>query len=1085
MLRFIFGKPKTGKTYRVLGKIKELSLQEKESVLIVPEQASFEAEKNILKELGDSSALFVECASFTRLYDIIGKKIGGIAGTVLKDSHKIVFMNKAIKSVADDLKLWGKYKNSIRFSKTVLDTVGEMKINSVTPEMLRETAEELKPSTLRDKLLDLALIYETYDLLLGEKFIDPADILTKVYENLKNYEFFKGKTVFIDSFKGFTGQQYKIIERILCQAEDVYISITNDPENCEEYSVFSNIRKAVLKIQDIAKGRGVNVAEPIILTENYYKNIGVSSAQLVVAGEKPMETNCENCITVVNSKTDFDEAEFVAGEIRRLVREEGFRFKDFAVIARDSEKYATAFSSACKRNGVNAFFDRKISLSEFPFSVAVKSAIEALNFSTESLLAFHKTGLGTLSFDEISLLENYAFVWCLNGKDWFKEWDMNPEGLTDREIDEKGQKLLEELNNLRLKTIRPIVDFKNNFGDSGKAKATAIVKLFDICEVSKKLNRLKSEYKEICESFYADALNTAYDTFVEILDSLVLCFGEANVSTKEFYDALCLTLSLESVGVIPQTLDEVVFGSADRIRPSKPKVTFILGANQGEFPKSVANAGVFTLKDRKILVEKEIGISDNCLQSAINENFLVYSNLSLASDKLYISYYDSTLSGEEKQPSAFVSEITGKLNVSRVSYPDVGIIPETKQSAFREFCRNLRVNPETAISIKNALADTEFAYNADIVSHDTVKRNDSLTKETAKKLYGNDIYMSATKLDTFNHCHFSYFCKYGLKAKRLESADFNVLQRGTIVHYCLERLIGEHKKAVGELQDDELFALCDGYIEEYLNSVKGFNTVKNAKTDFIIGRISRSLKEVFLSIRDEMKQSDFEPIACELKIGKDGAIPYIRFDYGEGEILLSGSIDRVDSYNGYIRIIDYKTGSKSFKMPDILFGLNLQMLLYLYSIIRGEKFPDTKAAGILYKPSRRDLNGNSLTMNGLLLSDMELVRAMDKEMAGEFVPKFSLTKGGTPKKSSSYINGEDFDYIFDYLEKCMRDTGIKISSGDIAVSPIDGRESKACEYCEYSHICGIEDSFIPTVEKMSNDEVITAIKEEENVDETN
>ena len=1082
MLRFIFGKPLTGKTYTITQKIKELSQSKKEAVLIVPEQASFEAEKNILRELGDSSALFVECASFTRLYDIIGKKIGGIAGTVLKDSHKIVFMNKTIKSVAEDLKLWGKYKNSIRFSKTVLDTVGEMKINSVTPEMLRETAEELKPSTLRDKLLDLALIYETYDLLLGEKFIDPADILTKVYENLKNFEFFKGKTVFIDSFKGFTGQQYKIIERILCQAEDVYISITNDPLNTEEYSVFSNIRKSVSKIQDIAKSRGVKLADPIILTESYYKNKAVSSAVSVIADEKPIEINCEDCVTVVNCKTDFDEAEFTAGEIRRLVREEGYRFKDFVVIARDSEKYATAFSSACKRNGVNAFFDRKITLSEFPFSVAVKSAIEALNFSTESLLAFHKTGLGTLSFDEISVLENYTFVWSLDGNDWFKEWDMNPEGLTDREIDIKGQELLAEINRLRLKATKPIVDFRNNFGDSGLAKATAIVKLFDGCEVPKKLNQMSREYSNICDSFYADALKTAYDTFVEILDSLVLCFGETYVSTKEFYDALCLTLSLESVGIIPQTLDEVVFGSADRIRPSKPKVTFILGANQGEFPKNVANSGVFTLKDRKILVEKEIGISDNCLQSAINENFLVYSNLSVPSEKLYISYYDSTLSGEEKQPSAFVGEIADKLKVSRISYPNANIIPETKQSAFREFCRNLRVNPSTAISIKNALADSEFAYNTDVVSRDTVRRNDSLTNTTAKKLYGRDIYMSATKLDTFNRCHFSFFCKFGLNAKRLESADFNVLQRGTIVHYCIERLVDEHKKSLGMLSDLELFKLCDRYIDQYLSNVKGFNTVKNAKTDFIIGRISRSLKEVFISIRDEMKQSDFEPIACELKIGKDGTIPHIRFDYGEGDILLSGSIDRVDGYNGYIRIIDYKTGRKSFKMPDILFGLNLQMLLYLYSIVRGGEFPNSKAGGILYKPSKRDLNGNSLAMNGLLPADMELVRAMDKEMEGEFVPKFTLTKAGTPKKSNSYIKYEDFESIFDYLEKCMAETGRKISSGDIAVSPINGRESEACKYCEYGHICGIEDSFIPTVETMSNEDVINAIKEDKNAD---
>ncbi len=1082
MLRFIFGKPLSGKTYTVIRKIKELSKAGKEAVLIVPGQASFEAEKEIIRELGDGSSLSVTVTSFTRLYDIIGREIGGIAGTVLKDSHKIVFMSKAVKTVSEDLRLWGKYKSSVSFAKSLLDTVGELKINSVTPKALRATADTLNPSTLKEKLYDLSLIYESYNSLLGEKFIDPADILTKVYHNLKSFELFKDKTVFIDSFKGFTGQQYKIIERIFSQAEDIYISITNDPENCQEYSVFSNVRNTVLKLEALAKSRGVNIAEPIIQGAGYYENNALPLLERVLSGNCLQETDCGDFITLVNCKNDYDEADFVAGEIRRLVRTEGYRYRDFAVIARDSDIYATAFSSACKRNKINTFFDRKISLSRFPFSVAVKSAIEALDFSTEAILAFQKTGLGTLSLDEISQLENYTFIWSLDGKVWLKEWDMSPFGLTDKEIDQEGIEQLREINRLRLLAIKPIKEFKNNFGLSGKEKAEAIIKLFDECEAPKKLNLMWQKYNEISNTFYADALKTAYDVFMEILDSLVLCFGEANVSRKEFYDALNLTLALETVGVIPQTLDEVAFGSADRIRPSGPKVTFILGANQGEFPKRVVNAGVFTLRDRKKLVEEEIAISDNAIESAINENFLVYSNLTGASQKLYICYSECSLSGEEKQPSAFVGEIENKLKIKKLSFPNSNILPETEQAAFRELCRNLINDPITANSIKAALENTEFAESVKVVSNGAVRRCDRLTEETARKLFGKDIYMSATRLDTFNRCHFSYFCRYGLKAERLKTADFNVLQRGTIVHYCLERLINDHKKTVGELSDECLFELCDQYINEYISNVAGFETVQNAKTDFLIGRISRSLREVFLSIRDEMKQSDFEPIACELKIGGEGDIPYIRFPYGEGDIILSGSIDRVDKFDSYIRIVDYKTGSKSFKMPDILFGLNLQMLLYLYSIVRGNSFPNAKVGGILYKPSKRDLNGNSLSMNGLLPADMDLIKAMDKKMEGEFVPKFSLNRDGTPKKSNSYISTEDFETVFDYLERSMEKTGVKISSGDISVSPINGRESDACTYCEYSKICGIEDNFIPQVESMSNGDVINAIKEDENAD---
>jgi ATP-dependent helicase/nuclease subunit B len=271
-------------------------------------------------------------------------------------------------------------------------------------------------------------------------------------------------------------------------------------------------------------------------------------------------------------------------------------------------------------------------------------------------------------------------------------------------------------------------------------------------------------------------------------------------------------------------------------------------------------------------------------------------------------------------------------------------------------------------------------------------------------------------------------------------------------------------------------SLTDEYISDYLDSVKGYRSIENSHSEFLVSRISRSLKEVLLHVAKELMQSDFIPVACELKIGENNSL---NFPFNGGNIFVNGSIDRVDKYDGYIRIIDYKTGSKTFKLPDILFGLNMQMLIYLYAVTRADNLPDNTAAGILYQPSKRDTNDSGMAMNGLLQADEKLIFAMDKSNMGEYVPKLSLNKDGSiSKKSNSFIEAEKFTEIFDYIEKLMAKTGESILSGDISVSPLDGRESPACKYCDYASICGIENREVPRVPDLKLQEVFDNMKED-------
>lgn len=1083
MLNFVLGAPASGKTYTILNKIKELSESGKESVLIVPEQYTFESEREILSLLGDKFSLNVSVLSFSRLCDEIGNISGGIVGKVLGDADKIIFMHRALNSVKNELKLWGKYTRNINFSSTMLDTIGEFKINAITPTDIRNASEKIDSATLKSKLHDIALIYETYDMLTGERFIDPADRLTKLYNRLETTKFFENKTVFFDSFKGFTGQQYKIMERIFAQTKDIYVSLTDNPSVSGEYCIYSNIRKAKEKIIKIANRFSVPLAETLYLTECHSKNKEISNLEKLLSSADVEKTESKDKINLVYAGTIFDEAQFTARTIRKLVRTKGYRFKDFVIISRDMESYEEAVVSALKNNGINCFYDKRMPLSDFPLSVAAISAIEALKFSTESILRFHKTGLGTLTYEEISILENYTYLWNIEGKIWRNIWDMDPRGfISDDTVNEKAEKELENINILREKAIAPLLKFKEEFKGNAKNLSAAIVKLFRNCNIGEKMAAMCESENAATLPYSAELLKSAYNIYMDILDSLVVSFGEADIDIEYFTDTLSVAVNKASVGVIPQCLDQVTFGAADRIRPSRPKVAFILGANQGIFPKTISNSGIFNIIERKNLIESDINIDDNSIYSAIDEDYLVYCNLCCPSEMLYILSHSRSLTGESAEPSAFIDTIKNKLNCNIYFEPNENIneenLPETENTLYSEICRRIQTSSNTAYTLINSAKDTSVEEKIEFINELINETPKEISSDTAKNLYNSNINMSATKFDTFNRCHFSYFCRYGLGAKKLQPADFDVLQRGTIVHFVLERFITVYGKGISELTSEQIEIKTDEFINEYLDSVKGFRSVETARTRFLISRVSRSLKDVVAQISKEFKQSDFEPVACEMKIGRDG-IP-LEFPFDGGKIKINGSIDRVDEFGGYIRIVDYKTGSKTFKLPDILFGLNLQMLLYLYAVIRGRNLPDDKTAGILYMPSKRDLNGNGMAMNGLLSMDSSLSYAMDKSGEGEFIPKLRINKDGTPSKlNKSYIEKEKFSEIFDYIEKIMKKTGEIILNGDINISPLDGRESKACAYCDFASVCGIEDKEVLRVPDLSTDEIFKAMKGDE------
>ena len=231
MLTFITGRASSGKTYETINRAINSAKSGEKVIILVPEQFSFECEKKVLSALGDTMAQNISVLSFSRICDEVDRVTGGVCSRPLKNSDIQILMKKAIGDCADNLTSFKRFKNSDGFAKKMAETVYELKINCISPTDLTDAAGRSKDPVLAVKLKDTAVIFETFCSLITEKYIDPSDKLNILYDKLEGYRFFEGKTVYIDSFDGFTGQQYKIIDRILSQSKDVFITLNYDEKH--------------------------------------------------------------------------------------------------------------------------------------------------------------------------------------------------------------------------------------------------------------------------------------------------------------------------------------------------------------------------------------------------------------------------------------------------------------------------------------------------------------------------------------------------------------------------------------------------------------------------------------------------------------------------------------------------------------------------------------------------------------------------------------------------------------------------------------------------------------------------------------
>lgn len=1087
MLHLIKGRAGSGKTAIIREIISQLSENGgSRPLLLVPEQFSFETERIMLELLGPKNLKNIDIFSFPRMaFSELQKK--GLSNIKTSDNGiKAAIMSEALMQLDGSLNIFSNIRHNSTALSPLVDFCKELKYCCIDSESLTEKLENSTNSFLKNKLTELDLIRNTYEALLTQSYFDDADAVS-VFTNLASENgFFKNKTLFLDGFRDFSKQELECLKLAFSQCDDVYITLCVD-EKVKKFSSLYYMKEFENKLRTIASKTNTAVHELFCKQkENAFAPDISMFEKSLFSTEKLGKVNYNGNIIVAKCSDSENEAVFVANTIKKLLKSGEYRCRDIAVIERANGTYKKSVIDALKRLSIPVFDDSRRPLATETLFINICSALECISkgITTQTLMSYLKTGLTDLSVSEISKLEKYAVIWDLKSSGWQKDFTMHPDGFGN-ELDEKAKVKLEEINLIRKKAVLPLLKLKKDCEEAdGKTIATAVYEFIINSKIKENLFKLTVELDDGGFSVEANRQEYSWNILMNILDTMALLTEEKRYSLKRWYELFMILVASGDMGEIPQGLDEVKVGCADRIRLEKTKVVFLVGVNKDEFPLVNVGSGILTDADRVMLTNLGIEVRPPFEDTVDEERFIAYCAITAASEKLYMTYKCNDGEGGalfKSEIIATVEKIFDNFNTVATSELPAEYFIESEESAFSAFSKNYLYNNEIKSTLK-AYFEEKKEYEGKIDALEILSGNEPFgfkESKNSKKLFGEDIYISASKVESFHNCPFAYFMRYGLGAEPLKEAALDPAQSGTIIHLVMEEILKKYPQAKFiDTPDDELRDAVSSVLKAYLEEKMGGIEEKSERFMKLFYRLVDISMSVIERLKVEFGVGEFAPCDFELRIGGSD-IPAYELPLDEGKVRVTGSIDRVDLMEKdgikYVRVVDYKTGQKEFKLSELFDGLNIQMVLYLMALEKNGKnyYGDIIPSGVLYLPSRIGLknylgerNPDHVTienqkrksgkLSGMILDSPVVFNGMGVDAYPDYFPACFNAKGGA---KGNYYSLPQFHSLSRLIDDKIISMGNALHKGEIPAMPIgesDKKDGKMCEYCSYRSVCARE-----------------------------
>lgn len=1147
-LKIIYGRAGTGKSTFCINQIKKKinNSPTNKLILLVPEQFTFQTENKVLSAIGERYVLNAEVLSFKRLAHNVFNECGGATRTIMGDAGKSMLIFKVLEDLGDNMTVFKNASRQKGFIDIASKTITEFKKYNVNNEVLDLTINEIEDENLKMKMEELKDVFNEFNSRLHEGYVDEEDQLLLLNEKLDGCSLYDGAEIWIDEFSSFTPNQLSVIGKLLKRAKSVNITLSIDEVNLPKgesdlFVATKNTEKRLMNLiqeEGIAFNGYINLNEDIPYRFKENKELAHIERQLYAYPFKQYRGK-NNSLRLYRANNNYDEIEFVAKDILRLVREKQYRFKDISVICRDVDNYEKVVSAIFAEYEIPYYIDKKIDIASNPLIVFINSAVDIIskNWTYESMFKYLKTGLikefrGIEGAELIDELENYVLAYGIKGKKWMEEWvNYSSSILKEEDISEENKQRLERLNDIRETIVTPLDDLNKQCKGKKTLKefATILYEFLDSkLDIMDTLDKYVEYFKENDMAIEAKEYSEVRDIFIDVLEQAVDVLGNEVMDLNEFMKVLNIGLSQYEMGLIPVALDQVNIGDITRIKSRGTKALYIIGVNDGVLPSASKEEGILSDNDREILLEKGISLASDTRTKIFEEQFLVYTAFTIAEEYLVVTYPLADFEGKSQRPSIIVHRL--KKILPNVKEESEGF--KLVNDKYDKISAKLPTLNELMIAIRKNYDGAEIEDYWKYVYHwylrepkwkeriEYVKKGleytnleNNISKEKAKKLYEdnkNKISLSVSRLERYAQCPFAYYIQYGLKAKDRKIYEFTAPDLGSFMHEILDEFTNEIKEKDlkwSDLSKENCRNIINALVDNQVKNNKSSILNSSKRYSYFTDRFKRILTKSVMVISEQMKRSDFEIYKNELAFGFSKDVNSIKLDLPSGEsFYLNGRIDRVDKLNldgeTYLRIIDYKTGSKKFDLNKFYNGLQMQLLVYLDALINNsENIVENQAmpGAILYfriddpiLKSKGDLTEEEiksevlkeLKLEGLLLDDVKVVKAMDNTLepgTHSLIIPANMKKAGDLGKNKALITMEQFELLRKYVNEKMVEICQNMIEGKIDIEPCKENKNIVCDYCNYSHICqfdsSLEDNRYKVIPKKKEEEIWKSINE--------
>lgn len=1102
-LQLFLGSAGSGKSYQLYREVIEQSKCNPDTnyLVIVPEQFTLQTQKDIVTMHPEHGVMNVDILSFLRFAYRIFDEVGGNECPILEDTGKSMVLRKVVSEKRRDLILFGanvKKTGFVNELKSLLSEFYQYNVQAEDFQKMQEIAQ--KKPVLKAKLADLFAIYEGFRTFMKERYITAEEIFVVLNEVIDRSQWLKDTVICLDGFTGFTPCQYQLLSKMLRYAKKVMITVTLDPrekldQDMQEHQLFGLSKKTITKLYKLAKEVGTSLDEPVYAEYRGKNSIPyrfMNSPSLAALEHNlfryPFETfsDEQKDISIHATKDSNAEVAFVTREISRLVREEGYRYKEIAVVSGDIKEYGRIAKKSFTSAGIPCFIDYKKDILNNPFVELLRSAVAVVSddFSYEGVFRYLRTGLSDITVEETDLLENYILATGMRG---FKRWS---EPFVRRY---KSREVIpfEKLNEIRERLIQEIAPLYKTLKDKEKTLKNYTTALYELgvqLRIEDKLESYRMKFLESNQPSIAKEFEQVYQIVMDLYDQMVLLLGEEHCTLKEFGEILDTGFVEVKVGLIPPGVDEIVVGDTKRTRLNDIKVLFFLGVNEGIIPGSIGSGGILSDIERELLITNEIELAPTKRQQAFTEQFYIYLNMTKPKEKLYITYHKLNDEGKSKNPSFLIGKLKQLFPPIQIQDEDENmedvdhVLRDNGLSFLAEGLRDYH-RKETSDLWKELYLyyrsgdKTSQILDRLIQGAFYINMEKGISKEAAKLLYGMELKGSVTRLEKYAGCAFAHFMSYGLSLEQRQEYKLAIPDIGNIFHNAIDHF--SKRLDTGEytwhtIPDDvrEQWAIesVNYAVEQYENSF-----IKSTKrNEYLVKRMERITTRTLWALCNQIKQGAFEPSGYEM--------PF--YHIPDSSLTLQGRIDRLDIYEVedkvYVRVIDYKSGNTFFDIQSIYYGLQQQLSVYLSAAIdhmkKNHPSKEIVPSGIFYyhiddpivaksEQVEEDIF-KSLRMNGLVNEDKTVIGLMDQKLAGpdgnlaasaksDIIPVETNKEGGLNKRSV-VASARQMNAMVEYVNKKLVEDGQQILEGDAVLNPYRSGERTACDYCEFKSACGFD-----------------------------